>query len=104
MINYFWFRRDLRLEDNRGLAEALKGPHPVKAIFIFDTEILNSLQSKKDPRVSFIYHQLIKLDKKIKKLGIDGNWSGFDMSGVFTSPAFGLNELIIDKTNKAKPI
>ncbi|GGK39951.1 MULTISPECIES: type IX secretion system anionic LPS delivery protein PorZ [Flavobacteriaceae] len=39
------------------------------------------------------------VDKKIKKFGTDGSWSGFDMSTVMTNPALGLNELIVDKTN-----
>ena len=39
----FWFRRDLRLEDNRGLNEALEAGHPVLPVFIFDNEILKEL-------------------------------------------------------------
>ena len=40
----FWFRRDLRLEDNRGLYEALKGKNKVIPIFIYDSEIIDKLQ------------------------------------------------------------
>ncbi|WP_299524853.1 two-component regulator propeller domain-containing protein [uncultured Lutibacter sp.] len=39
------------------------------------------------------------VDDRIKKYSADGTWSSFDMSSVITNPAFGLNELIIDKTN-----
>ena len=42
-VNIFWFRRDLRLDDNHALFEALKGNDPVLPIFIFDTEILEKL-------------------------------------------------------------
>lgn len=56
-VNIFWFRRDLRLDDNRGFYEALKGAHPVLPIFIFDTEILNNLPED-DARVTFIYETL----------------------------------------------
>ncbi|MBP9187833.1 MAG: deoxyribodipyrimidine photo-lyase, partial [Bacteroidia bacterium] len=42
-ISVFWFRRDLRLEDNAGLYHALKSGLPVLPIFIFDSEILNKL-------------------------------------------------------------
>ena len=42
-VNVFWFRRDLRLEDNRGLLEALDAGKPVLPIFIFDSEILDGL-------------------------------------------------------------
>lgn len=56
-INIFWFRRDLRLNDNVGLFHALQSPLPVLPIFIFDTNILNTLE-KNDARVSFIYENL----------------------------------------------
>ena len=56
-VTLFWFRRDLRLEDNVGLYHALKSNTPVLPIFIFDVEILDQLP-KNDARVSFIYQQL----------------------------------------------
>lgn len=56
-VNIFWFRRDLRLDDNRGFYEALKGEHPVLPIFIFDSEILDKLP-KDDARVTFIHNVL----------------------------------------------
>jgi deoxyribodipyrimidine photo-lyase len=67
-IAIFWFRRDLRLEDNIGLYHALESGYPVLPLFIFDTEITNELP-KGDPRVSFIYKQLAKLDKQLKEYG-----------------------------------
>ncbi|GIV53230.1 MAG: hypothetical protein KatS3mg038_3751 [Candidatus Kapaibacterium sp.] len=36
-VTIFWFRRDLRLEDNRGLQAALQSPYPVVPVFIFDS-------------------------------------------------------------------
>ena len=68
-ISLFWFRRDLRLDDNRGLFAALKAGLPVLPIFIFDTNILNKLSDKTDARVSFIYNQVKSLKEKIEKLG-----------------------------------
>lgn len=56
-VNIFWFRRDLRLDDNVGFYEALKSDYPVLPIFIFDTEILDKLP-KDDARVSFIHDTL----------------------------------------------
>lgn len=56
-INIFWFRRDLRLHDNVGFYEALKGGLPVLPIFIFDSEILHKLPEN-DARVSFIHKTL----------------------------------------------
>ena len=59
-VSVFWFRRDLRLEDNRGLFEALNSPFPVLPIFIFDSEITDEL-NKDDARITFIYDNLKKL-------------------------------------------
>lgn len=56
-VNIFWFRRDLRLDDNVGFYNALKAEHPVLPIFIFDLEILDELP-KDDARVTFIYETL----------------------------------------------
>tara|TARA_R110000751_G_scaffold7805_2_gene31461 strand:+ start:36290 stop:37594 length:1305 start_codon:yes stop_codon:yes gene_type:complete len=56
-INIFWFRRDLRLDDNVGFFNALQSDHPVLPIFIFDKSILDQLP-KDDARVSFIYNTL----------------------------------------------
>ncbi|GGW69956.1 deoxyribodipyrimidine photo-lyase [Winogradskyella epiphytica] len=64
-INIFWFRRDLRLDDNHALYKALKAGLPVLPIFIFDTEILNDLQ-KDDARVTFIHEQLQQLRKSLE--------------------------------------
>ena len=68
-ISLFWFRRDLRLEDNRGLFNALKTGLPVLPVFIFDSNILNKLSNKSDARVSFIYKQVESLREKIEELG-----------------------------------
>ncbi|MEH6681323.1 MAG: deoxyribodipyrimidine photo-lyase [Sediminicola sp.] len=65
-ISIFWFRRDLRLEDNVGLLAALKAPHPVLPIFIFDPEILDRLP-RADPRVQFIMERLQGIDAELKE-------------------------------------
>lgn len=62
----FWFRRDLRIDDNRGLEAALKSGLPVLPIFIFDTQILKSLP-KSDARVEFIYQTLNGLRVQLQK-------------------------------------
>jgi deoxyribodipyrimidine photo-lyase len=56
-ISIFWFRRDLRLDDNTGLFSALNKGFPVLPIFIFDTAIIHELPSN-DRRITFIYRQL----------------------------------------------
>lgn len=65
----FWFRRDLRLEDNAGLYRALKSGYPVQPVFIFDTDILNQLEDKQDRRVDFIHRTLMVLQEKLKPYG-----------------------------------
>ena len=65
-INIFWFRRDLRLDDNYGLTEALKGENSIMPIFIFDIEILDQLPVN-DPRVTFIFDSLQKLRKELSE-------------------------------------
>jgi deoxyribodipyrimidine photo-lyase len=68
-IAIFWFRRDLRLEDNAALYYALKSGLQVLPLFIFDREILDKLKDKKDRRVEFIYQTIRQLDEKLQKLG-----------------------------------
>ncbi len=63
-ISVFWFRRDLRLEDNTALAKAIGSGFPVLALFIFDTEIIDELPAD-DARISFIYEQLEKIHKHL---------------------------------------
>ena len=65
-IAIFWFRRDLRLDDNHGFYEALKGNIPVLPIFIFDTDILENLP-KDDARVTFIYDTLQSMREMLQK-------------------------------------
>jgi len=68
-INIFWFRRDLRLDDNAGLYHALKGDNPVLPVFIFDKEILDELEDKDDARVTFIHQTIEGIDIELKKYG-----------------------------------
>ncbi|MBE7629908.1 cryptochrome/photolyase family protein [Tenacibaculum piscium] len=96
-VAIFWFRRDLRLEDNVALFNALNSSNKVLPIFIFDEEILDKLPEN-DARVSFIYQTLQQLDTDLKAVGSSllikkGNplevWktiiSEFDISAVYTN-------------------
>jgi deoxyribodipyrimidine photo-lyase len=64
-LSLFWFRRDLRLEDNCGLYHALSGEHPVLPLFIFDDCILKGLENREDARVSFIHRRLGDLQREL---------------------------------------
>ena len=68
-INIFWFRRDLRLQDNHGLYQALSNELPVLPVFIFDKNILAELTNKEDARVNFIFNSLEKMNEKLKPSG-----------------------------------
>jgi len=65
-INIFWFRRDLRLDDNCGFFNALQSKYKVLPIFIFDTEILDKLP-KNDARVTFIHETLQQMRSSLKE-------------------------------------
>lgn len=65
-LSIFWFRRDLRINDNIGLQEALQGDNPVMPIFIFDRQILDKLP-KDDARVTFIYDTLQTLRHELQQ-------------------------------------
>ncbi|MBG6110754.1 deoxyribodipyrimidine photo-lyase [Flavobacterium sp. CG_23.5] len=67
-VALFWFRRDLRLDDNVGLYHALTSKYPVVPIFIFDEAILDSLP-KNDARVNFIYESLSNINAELQKIG-----------------------------------
>ncbi len=65
-IAYFWFRRDLRIEDNVALSAALQSGKKVQPIFIFDQKILDELP-KSDARVQFIHESLAKINDELKQ-------------------------------------
>ena len=67
-MNIFWFRRDLRVDDNKGFFEALKSNSEVLPLFIFDKNILDELP-KDDARVNFIHERLDIIDRELKKFG-----------------------------------
>jgi deoxyribodipyrimidine photo-lyase len=73
LISLFWFRRDLRLEDNVGLYHALYQAklqgHRVLPIFIFDKTILDKLEDKKDRRVDFIHRTILNLQAELVTKG-----------------------------------
>lgn len=67
-VNIFWFRRDLRLNDNAGLYQALNAGLPVVPVFIFDRNILDKLEDKSDARVTFIHQELSAIDQQLKSM------------------------------------
>ena len=88
-ISIFWFRRDIRLNDNCGLYHALNGEHAVLPIFIFDKNILNDLEDKQDARVSFIHKELEEINKQLHS-------KGTTLTTFYTTPKQAFKELISD--------
>jgi deoxyribodipyrimidine photo-lyase len=70
-INIFWFRRDLRLEDNIGLFNCSGPDVSFLPVFIFDPYILDKLKNKNDSRVQFIHSTLSKIKDKLQSTGSD---------------------------------
>jgi len=68
-IAIFWFRRDLRLADNKGLWHALQSGYSVLPVFIFDINILERLDDRHDRRISFISGALDALQKQLAAAG-----------------------------------
>lgn len=68
-ISIFWFRRDLRLEDNTGLYYALLQETNVLPLFIFDRNILDDLEDKADARVEFIHDQISRIKQDLEEKG-----------------------------------
>lgn len=63
-----WFRRDLRIEDNAALHQALRQCFRVSCVFVFDTDILCALPSA-DRRVAFIDGCITELDHELQRAG-----------------------------------
>lgn len=109
-VNIFWFRRDLRLEDNTGLFHALNSENPVLPVFIFDTDILGKLEDKSDKRMQFIHNEIHSLHKQLKKyesslLVLHGNPADvfrrlteeFEIEEVFTNHDYELSAIKRDE-------
>jgi deoxyribodipyrimidine photo-lyase len=93
-MNLFWFRRDLRIDDNKGFFEALSEQSKVLPIFIFDSNILEPLE-KQDARVSFIHEQLEKINTEFIK-------KGKNLAVFFGSPLLIFEQLV--KENKIESV
>ena len=63
-----WFRRDLRMTDNRPLFQALRQCETVFCLFIFDTHILSTLPPD-DRRMAFIDACLDDLQRQLQQVG-----------------------------------
>ena len=69
VVNIFWMRRDLRLEDNTALYHVLKTRENVLPVYIYNPDILERLEVRPDFRVNFIYKALAGIKESLEKLG-----------------------------------
>ena len=67
-MDIFWFRRDLRINDNTALYNSLINGKNIQPIFIFDDNIVEELPYN-DARITFIYQQLNSINVELKKHG-----------------------------------
>jgi deoxyribodipyrimidine photo-lyase len=105
-INIFWFRRDLRWDDNAGLYHALYQAKlqglQVLPIFIFDKTILSQSENKEDRRVDFIHQTLTRLQTDLVAKGkslwvqfgtptevFEKLFSEFQINAVYTNHDYG---------------
>ena len=65
----FLFHRDLRIEDNIGLIDALSNSKEVIPCFIYDSNLIKKLKDAKF-RWNFLNESLLDLDENFKKKGI----------------------------------
>ena len=94
----FWFRRDLRLDDNVGLEAALASGWPVVPVFVYDTDLLSKLEDAADRRVDWLHQCLSVLQTAFVDIGtslvvyngrvneaFEGWLSRFDVKAVYTN-------------------
>lgn len=105
-ISIFWFRRDLRLTNNRGLYEALKGEYPVLPVFIFDLAILNQFEKGENAQVQFILNEVRDLKQRLVEYGssiqvfhttpplaFEKLLEGYDVQAVYTNEDYELSAI-----------
>jgi deoxyribodipyrimidine photo-lyase len=66
-VGLVWLRRDLRVHDNAALSAALKQCEKVFIAFVFDSDILDLLPSKRDRRVEFIWQSVIEIQTQLNQ-------------------------------------
>ena len=67
-IALFWHRRDLRIEDNKGLGAARSSGLPTVGLFCFDRHILDRLPAL-DHRLGYIHHHVEVLQQEYARFG-----------------------------------
>jgi deoxyribodipyrimidine photo-lyase len=66
-LSIVWLRRNLRVEDNKVIAEALRNSETILPIYVFDIKILSKYPNPTDRRLSFIANILYDLNLEFQK-------------------------------------
>ena len=120
-VSVFWFRRDLRWQDNVGLYYALYQAklegHQVLPIFVFDKNILDQSEDKADRRVDFIHQTLTRLQTELVAKGkslwvqygkpievFEKLFTEFNIASVYTNHDYGPKANARDKAIEALAI
>ena len=69
VVNIFWMRRDLRLDDNTALFHALKTRENVLPVYIGNPDILARKNAGFDYRINFVYDTLRQIKTELEKFG-----------------------------------
>lgn len=71
MLKVFWFRKDLRLEDNAGLSEFIKSVTDKDEILFLYIKNKNKYLYYGEKRINFLYDSLNELKKDLKEKGFN---------------------------------
>lgn len=68
-ISVVWLERNLRLEDNYALFEAVKRGYKILFLYVFDPKVLEEFSRKDDRRIHFIHQHLVQINKALAEFG-----------------------------------
>lgn len=68
-ITVVWLERNLRLQDNYALFEAVKTGHKIVFLYVFDPQILEEFSLKDDRRINYIHYHLTQINKALNAFG-----------------------------------
>lgn len=103
-INIFWFKRDLRLQDNEALAMALNSSEPLLLLYVFESDLLFSSHYSERHR-NFIKESISDINKNLipfhtKVLSVRGTipevFERFDRSEISVKKVFSSQETGIE--------
>lgn len=71
MLHIYWFRKDLRLTDNRGLSEFIKAVSGNDKFLFLYIKNQNTFKYFGEKRIGFLYESLLELKEELKSLNFN---------------------------------